>query len=96
MALPPDHYESGELPPTPAAVDAVIMREPCKECGEAAFGYVTCGELDGREMHAVTEYHEDSCPVLKDGAFVILTMPGSAVPLAGQITDAIFGGGPGS
>jgi hypothetical protein len=87
-----DHCEPQPLPPGPGAVDAVTMREPCGECGESAFGYVTCGQPGGREVHAITEYHDDACPVVKDGAVVILTMPGSAVPLTGQITDAIFGG----
>ena len=84
--------EPQPLPPNPGAVDAVITREPCAERGEAAFGYLTCGQPGGREVPAITGYHDDACPVVKDGAVVILTMPGSAVPLAGQITDAIFGG----
>ena len=86
------HCEPQPPPPNPGAADAVTMREPCRECGESAFGYLTCGQLGGREVHAIAEYHHDACPVLKDGAVVILTMPGSAVPLAGHITDAIFGG----
>ena len=93
MTMPPDDdYEddTAELPPDPPAVTAVIMREPCEWCGESAFGYVTGAEFGGLEVTAVTEYHEDSCPVLVNGGFAIITMPRSAVPLAGQITDAIF------
>jgi hypothetical protein len=93
MTMPPDDdYEDDtvDLPPEPAAVKAVIMREPCEWCGESAFGYVTGGAMGALEVTAVTEYHEDACPVLQDGGFVIVTMPRSTVPLAGQITEAIF------
>ena len=83
--------EQSPLPPDPAAVDAVIMREPCTECGEASFGYVTDGNRGGHHITAVVEYHADACPVLANGPYIIATMPRSAVEVAGQLIDGIFG-----
>lgn len=80
-----------ECPPNPAAVDAVIMRDPCADCGSASFGYVTAGDVGGHLVTAITEYHEDGCGVLKDGAFAILTLPHSAVRLAGEMTEGLLG-----
>ena len=67
------------------------MREPCTECSEASFGYVTADNRGGHLITAVVEYHSDACPLLANGPHVIATMPRSAVELAGQVIDGIFG-----
>jgi hypothetical protein len=83
--------EQTPCPLHPAAVDAVIMREPCTECGEVSFGYVTADNRGGHLITAVVAYHADACPVLANGPYVIVTMPRSAVELASQVIDGIFG-----
>jgi hypothetical protein len=79
------------FPPDPAAVDAVIMRELCTECGEASFGYVTADNRGAISSLPVVEYHADACPVLANGPHVIATMPRSAIELASQVIGGIFG-----
>ena len=74
--------EQAPFLPGPAAVDAVIMREPCTECGEASFGYVTADNRGGPLITAVVEYHAGARPLLANGPYVIATMPGPAVELA--------------
>ena len=67
------------------------MREPCTECSEASFGYVTADNRGGHLITAVVEYHADACPVIANGPYVIAVMPRSAVELAGQVIGGIFG-----
>ena len=78
------------LPPDPPIVAAVIMREPCGECHESAFGYVTAGHMGGHAVTAATEYHKPDCPVTASGIAVIITAPITDVPFAGELTERIF------
>lgn len=78
------------FPPDPEAVTAVIQRDPCPECRESAFGWVTADDRGAVTVTAVAEYHADNCTVLRHGGYVIAVMPLSAVTLAGEMIKAMF------
>jgi hypothetical protein len=78
---------TGQLSADPAAITAVIDRQPCAQCGVRSFVWVGAIEYDELRVTQIAEYHRGGCPLLAHGGYVIATVPVSEAHLAGLLLE---------
>ena len=81
-----------ELHETPAALQAIIgaTGSACPDCDSAGFGFVTEFRMDGRPVHLLVLWHQDACPSLVNGGYLIANLPETALKTAGAIEEALM------